>query len=122
MLENWNRSHWQPGTSPSPKSDEMVAKCANPSCTKGFRYLRGGKLFVFAPKSPGVAPGGDFHEQGWDTECFWLCERCALTMTIIFDKCRKPSKDDESHISSHIVTRNCSVHLCLDPLAEMPHG
>jgi len=98
----------------------MVAKCANPSCTKGFRYLRGGKLFVFAPKSPGVVPDGDFHEQSWDTECFWLCERCVLTMTIVSDKYREMSRNADEHSSVQIATGTCGVHLCLHSLAQVP--
>jgi hypothetical protein len=98
----------------------MVEKCANPSCTEGFRYLRGGKLFVFAPKSPGVAPGGDFHEQGWDTEWLWLCERCVLTMTIVSDRYSELTKGADAHSSVQIATRTCGVHLCLHSLAQVP--
>jgi len=29
------------------KSGLMITKCANPACSTVFRYLRGGKLFLF---------------------------------------------------------------------------
>ena len=48
----------------------MLSKCANPACTRTFRYLHEGKLF-WRETDPGsgigtVAKG----------EWFWLCDNC----------------------------------------------
>ncbi len=60
----------------------MVAKCANPYCDTPFKYLRGGKLFLFH-KSFGKPIG----ENGANLmEYFWLCESCAAKLTIAIDK------------------------------------
>ena len=61
----------------------MMSKCANPSCSSVFRYLRDGKLFQVpagaSPKSPEVpkTPRRD--------EFFWLCGDCSRELTIIVD-------------------------------------
>jgi hypothetical protein len=63
----------------------MVAKCANPSCKNVFRYLRKGKLFLVEhPRLPAPVDN-DFRESGRKREYFWLCDDCALTMTIASD-------------------------------------
>jgi len=59
----------------------MVSKCANPSCSATFRYLREGTIFRVAagPTAPekDSLPGTPSHER------FWLCSKCSMKMTII---------------------------------------
>jgi hypothetical protein len=70
----------------------MVTKCANPSCSAVFRYLRGGRLFLFETtnKMPTAVPPSS--ETGFGKsefrsgEYFWLCEKCAKGMTITSDE------------------------------------
>ena len=70
----------------------MVTKCANPSCSAVFRYLKGGRLFLFeAPPrlsaSVPSTPETEFHRsQVRSGEYFWLCEECAKNMTITSDE------------------------------------
>lgn len=54
----------------------MLSKCANPSCSTTFRYLREGKLFH-------VAAGSATSEQGVTHEPFWLCGDCSGKMTVV---------------------------------------
>jgi hypothetical protein len=54
----------------------MVAKCANPSCSAPFRYLRDGRLFRLECDP---ASGSS---QSNRAEYFWLCHACLLTMTL----------------------------------------
>lgn len=64
----------------------MVTKCANPSCENLFRYLREGRLFLveIPAAPPGNAP--EANQRASKRECFWLCDSCALTLTLIADK------------------------------------
>ena len=57
----------------------MVAKCLNPLCAASFHYLRGSKLFLVNSHD---YRGGrkDVHHRG--AEYFWLCDSCALRMTL----------------------------------------
>ncbi len=70
----------------------MVTKCANPSCSAGFRYLRGGRLFLFeVSKSPPMSvlsssESGFRKSEFRSSEYFWLCEECAKSMTINSDE------------------------------------
>lgn len=54
----------------------MVAKCANPSCSKTFRYLHEGTLYRMGICKP--------NGQGWSehSEWFWLCDECASKMVV----------------------------------------
>ena len=69
----------------------MLSKCANPDCSASFRYFHTGKLF-----RADVAVGLD-RRRTLDKddrrdkplrrlEFFWLCEGCAQSMTLSFDK------------------------------------
>ena len=69
----------------------MVSKCANPECSASFRYFHTGKLFRIETS------GGQDRRRamGRDDELikplrrlefFWLCERCASRMTLVYDK------------------------------------
>lgn len=64
----------------------VVTKCANPSCNASFRYLREGRLFLLEPPPFGPAGEAEFQEGPHRSEYFWLCERCAHTMTITSDR------------------------------------
>jgi hypothetical protein len=61
----------------------MVAKCANPDCHVGFRYLRGGKLFLLdIPRSARrEAPKATASQR--PLEYFWLCDQCSGTMQVV---------------------------------------
>lgn len=48
----------------------MLSKCANPACTRSFRYLHEGKLFW---REPGRDPRTGAVVKG---EWFWLCDHC----------------------------------------------
>lgn len=68
----------------------MLAKCANPGCSKRFLYLREGKLFRIE-----VAPGGLRDTTAGPAlvprkgvrriEHYWLCHDCAASMTLTCD-------------------------------------
>jgi hypothetical protein len=66
----------------------MVSKCANPECSSPFRYLRDGKLFrVDLEKLNGQAAAASDSDKIWHrVEHFWLCGRCASTMTLVEEK------------------------------------
>ncbi|PWT75177.1 MAG: hypothetical protein C5B46_02975 [Proteobacteria bacterium] len=56
----------------------MLANCVNPFCSRPFRYLEQGKLFV-TEYPPTVASRFNLRPT---REHFWLCEECARMMTI----------------------------------------
>lgn len=67
----------------------MLSKCANPSCSERFKYLRDGKLFhieLQADDQPVPLPtaGKPYHHM----EHFWLCGQCARQMTLAYSKAR----------------------------------
>ena len=70
----------------------MVTKCANPSCGAVFRYLRGGRLFLFEVPMRMRTAVTSFPETGFgksqfrSKEYFWLCQECAKNMTINSDE------------------------------------
>ena len=57
----------------------MVNQCANPQCKQELRYLREGRIFLFALSTP---TGTKRFEH------FWLCGRCSRSMVLI---CRNHS-------------------------------
>ncbi|HKC72332.1 MAG TPA: hypothetical protein VKB60_11945 [Terriglobales bacterium] len=57
----------------------MLAKCANPACSAPFRYLHEGKLFRL---DLGAGPPSGDTRIPRQLQYFWLCERCARTMTL----------------------------------------
>jgi hypothetical protein len=57
----------------------MVRKCLNPLCATSFHYLRGGKLFLVNSHD---YRGGRKDVRHRGAEYFWLCESCALKMTL----------------------------------------
>jgi hypothetical protein len=60
----------------------MIAKCANPNCSKPFRYLNDGRLFV-------VGPAHRNHHRdvgrGDRVRYAWLCQECAAAWTVDFE-------------------------------------
>lgn len=62
----------------------MLAKCANPSCTTPFQYLRDGKLFQMETGLGGPHPTSD-KKPARRIEYFWLCSRCATEMTLAYE-------------------------------------
>jgi hypothetical protein len=68
----------------------MITKCANPSCPSIFQHLRGGALFLVGPPPLTHEDNTNFQESCRQSEYFWLCERCALTMTIVSDRTDDP--------------------------------
>jgi hypothetical protein len=66
----------------------MTSKCANPSCTSAFRYLRDGKLFqvpagVYARYVVSRRPS--LEKAPVCDEFFWLCGDCSKHFTIVVD-------------------------------------
>src|SRR5690242_11414158 len=59
----------------------VVAKCANSTCGRAFRYLREGRLFRLEP-DPAFDSGAEFDHS---IEYFWLCEACSDSMTLRLD-------------------------------------
>ena len=79
---------------PLPPVDKitMLSKCATPCCSATFRYLSRGKLYRWdtsaAAKGKELSFGTDAQAQSATRriEFFWLCEQCAPTMTLVFEK------------------------------------
>ncbi len=61
----------------------MLSKCANPACSKPFRYLRDGKLFEIDSRQ--TARAGD-KKQVCRVEFYWLCGECSAELTVIDDQ------------------------------------
>ncbi len=67
----------------------MLSKCANPACSKEFRYLHQGKLYVI--EAAAIASTRDAGEPIAQTnklqklEHYWLCDTCCRTMKVIVD-------------------------------------
>ncbi len=59
----------------------MLSKCANPNCDARFLHLREGKLFRMHPGLQLVGQKRPLQR----IEYFWLCSRCAATMTLASD-------------------------------------
>jgi hypothetical protein len=68
----------------------MISKCANPACSAPFRYLRDGKLFrVNLDLLESATTAQNESDKPWHRlEHFWLCGRCAATMTLVAEKGR----------------------------------
>ena len=69
----------------------MLSKCANPGCLNFFRYLHEGTLFrmeteIQREDSSSFAYGPDGKKSIRRLEFFWLCDNCASTMTLIYEK------------------------------------
>ncbi len=60
----------------------MLSKCANPECNEKFLYLHQGRVFRLCP-NPNLRTSAEQHEYVL-CERFWLCTKCARTMTIVW--------------------------------------
>jgi hypothetical protein len=65
----------------------MLSKCANPSCSKQFIYLREGKLFVMehTAKTRLKLQGPVLAKPASRLEHFWLCGSCSESLTLIYN-------------------------------------
>jgi hypothetical protein len=66
----------------------MLSKCANPACSRPFRYLRDGKLFEIDSRDEVNRSAAGERETVRKVEFFWLCGDCSAQLTIINDKHR----------------------------------
>ncbi len=70
----------------------MLAKCANPSCSAPFHYMRDGKLFQIAADDRRLMPVNDLgtgpKKPPRSVEFFWLCGDCCKKFTIRVDGIR----------------------------------
>ncbi len=68
----------------------MVGICANPTCSARFHTLRRGKLFLLEAKDvePPVPADREpaFAPIPHRIQYFWLCESCAQTMRVVYDR------------------------------------
>ena len=69
----------------------MVSKCANPNCSASFLYFHVGKLFRVDTSAGSDRRRSLGQDEFTDrplrrVEFYWLCERCASKMTLLFDK------------------------------------
>lgn len=64
----------------------MLAKCANPSCFRSFRYLTEGRLFRLEA-DPAYSLSDNSTVSGSNiVEYFWLCDACSTLMTLRLDE------------------------------------
>lgn len=61
----------------------MLSKCANPACSATFRFLHEGRIFSLAHR-PGAVPGSEPVATNGPLERYWLCDRCAQVMTLVW--------------------------------------
>lgn len=69
----------------------MVSKCANPNCSTPFHYFREGTIFRVEVDGSGATrpTGPQLVTSSGKTprlEHFWLCGRCATTMTLVLER------------------------------------
>jgi len=67
----------------------MLNKCANPGCVRPFRKLEDGKLFLVEVETsagPAVRGAGGNGKLPRHFEYYWLCEQCALVLTLSFER------------------------------------
>jgi len=89
----------------------MLSQCANPSCCKPFLKLREGKLFLVETDRITKTAGPPFIRAKQTqrlVEHYWLCDECAATWTLIFDRergialvpLRKPATGSANEIAA----------------------
>ncbi|MGA8310199.1 MAG: hypothetical protein WB755_09235 [Terriglobales bacterium] len=66
----------------------MLSKCANPGCPAPFLYLHQGKLFRMDTNSevPLTNAATDGRRLARRLEFFWLCDQCAVLVTLNYRK------------------------------------
>jgi hypothetical protein len=68
----------------------MISKCANPGCSARFLYLHTGKLYRIERENrkddtqPLLGFGPDARRHTRSVEFFWLCEKCASSLTLVY--------------------------------------
>jgi hypothetical protein len=60
----------------------MLSKCANPACSARFRYLRQGRIFNLEVTILSSDGDGNVRPK---IEHFWLCDRCAAVMKVVWE-------------------------------------
>ena len=70
----------------------MTSHCANPQCGTPLLHLRDGRIFQFevkpqfsAPEAESESRAPSLAERIRHVSHFWLCGRCAATLTLAFD-------------------------------------
>jgi len=63
----------------------MVAKCANPSCSRTFHYLVEGRLFRLEADPAFSLSDNPTFDDSRIVEYFWLCDACSTSMTLRLD-------------------------------------
>jgi hypothetical protein len=63
----------------------MLSKCANPTCSTTFRYLREGRLFVIAPRETAAGREPGHTSKSGQPEYAWLCSSCCGYFTVQID-------------------------------------
>jgi hypothetical protein len=66
----------------------VLEKCANPKCSAVFRHLGDGMLFR-VPRVETKSGSSGATKKTVTMEHFWLCAKCAETMTLGIDRHRK---------------------------------
>jgi hypothetical protein len=101
----------------------VISKCANPKCPAVFRYLHEGRLFEFEVRSfneMSTAPSmdGTRDKPAREIECFWLCDACASTMSLV----RKPHTHEVIVVPLHegIQEDKCASNSAIDE--QSPDG
>jgi hypothetical protein len=64
----------------------MLSKCANPSCSTPFIYLREGKIFLTKPMVDPSTAQENAATQVARLEYFWLCGPCSEDLTLVEDR------------------------------------
>src|SRR5690242_8085582 len=89
----------------------MVAKCANPSCSRAFHYMSEGRLFrLEADPALSLSDNPSFDDSRI-VEYFWLCEACSASMTLRLNEEGKvvtepPESTAENPRGSAIISRH----------------
>ena len=60
----------------------MLSKCANPACSARLHYLHEGRIFKLETNAISSDRKGSPARR---VEHFWLCERCAQTLTVVME-------------------------------------
>jgi hypothetical protein len=60
----------------------VLSKCANPTCLARFHYLHEGRIFKLETGTVSSDRNGSPPRR---IEHFWLCERCAQTLTVVLE-------------------------------------
>ena len=78
-----------PGLQPAEGfSEKLHPKCANPACPVAFHWLAGGKFFRFHIDGGVERPAAEGHppENAHHVKHYWLCDRCAMIYSLVFDE------------------------------------